>query len=43
MASASKIAKYIVKEALKRKMPVTNLKLQKTVIFCSRSLSINAR
>ena len=33
MASASKIAKYIVKEALKRKMPVTNLKLQKILYF----------
>lgn len=33
MATASKIAKYIVKEALKRKMPVTNLKLQKILYF----------
>ena len=33
MATASKIAKYIVKEALKRKMPVTNLKLQKLLYF----------
>lgn len=33
MATASRIAKYIVKEALKRKMPVTNLKLQKLLYF----------
>lgn len=33
MATASKIAKYIIKEALKRKMPVTNLKLQKLLYF----------
>ena len=33
MATASKIAKYIVKEALKRKMPITNLKLQKILYF----------
>lgn len=33
MASASKISKYIIKEALKRKMPVTNLKLQKILYF----------
>lgn len=33
MATASKIAKYIVKEALKRNMPVTNLKLQKLLYF----------
>lgn len=33
MATASKIAKYIVKEALKRKIPVTNLKLQKLLYF----------
>lgn len=33
MATASRIAKYIVKEALKRKMSVTNLKLQKLLYF----------
>ena len=33
MATASRIAKYIIKEALKRKMPVTNLKLQKLLYF----------
>lgn len=33
MATASRIAKYIVKEALKRNMPVTNLKLQKLLYF----------
>lgn len=33
MATASKISKYIIKEALKRKMPVTNLKLQKILYF----------
>lgn len=33
MATASKISKYIVKEALKRKMPITNLKLQKILYF----------
>lgn len=33
MATALKISKYIIKEALKRKMPITNLKLQKILYF----------